>query len=217
MNEFIYFGIRLLMQVFLKKHGAVICAVAALVFCFGFYFSTFANALHVAIDVDGTKQVFGSGTFGDAFGAANAAFTGLALMGLVLSIILQRRELSIVKDERRSTQQALQLQIGISSTLERDLELGEKKTLSSVYLKPLWRSLGKANLGQSIFTITSKFSNIASRWRLCHQTTSLLYAASLRFPMKRLLEHLSRLRSLYFARCMIRPKFLTKITPTKTI
>ena len=33
------------------------------------------------------------GTFGDTFGAANALFSGTALMMLVLAVILQREEL----------------------------------------------------------------------------------------------------------------------------
>jgi len=47
------------------------------------------------------------GTFGDTFGAANALFSGFALLMLVLAVILQRDELNLVKDERNQTRKIL--------------------------------------------------------------------------------------------------------------
>ncbi len=76
----------------------------------------------VTVGENGEKQEFGTGAFGDAFGAVNALFTGMALVALAISIILQRRELSIVRGERRNTQKALQLQIEINKKLEADLD-----------------------------------------------------------------------------------------------
>ena len=48
------------------------------------------------------------GTFGDTFGAANALFSGTALMALVYAIILQREELAIVREERNDTRRLLE-------------------------------------------------------------------------------------------------------------
>jgi len=47
------------------------------------------------------------GTFGDTFGAANAFFSGGALVMLIYAIILQRDELGIVREERDDTRQIL--------------------------------------------------------------------------------------------------------------
>lgn len=44
-------------------------------------------------------EVSDVGAFGDSFGAVNALFSGLALSGLVFTIILQQRELSAQRDE----------------------------------------------------------------------------------------------------------------------
>ena len=47
------------------------------------------------------------GTFGDTFGAANALFSGAALMMLIYAVILQRDELDLVKAERDDTRRIL--------------------------------------------------------------------------------------------------------------
>jgi hypothetical protein len=46
-----------------------------------------------------TKQ----GIFGDMFGAVNALFSGLAFAGLIITLILQRRELALQRDELEQT------------------------------------------------------------------------------------------------------------------
>lgn len=43
------------------------------------------------------------GIFGDMFGAVNALFSGLAFAGLILTLILQRNELSLQRDELEQT------------------------------------------------------------------------------------------------------------------
>lgn len=48
------------------------------------------------------------GTFGDTFGAANAFFSGTALLMLVFAVILQREELQQVKEERNDTRKILE-------------------------------------------------------------------------------------------------------------
>jgi hypothetical protein len=47
------------------------------------------------------------GQFGDIFGGVNALFTGLAFAGLIYTILLQRRELELQRDERRLTREEL--------------------------------------------------------------------------------------------------------------
>lgn len=48
-----------------------------------------------------------AGTFGDAFGSVNALFSGLAFVGLVYAILLQRRELELQRKELRETRAEL--------------------------------------------------------------------------------------------------------------
>lgn len=62
------------------------------------------------------------GTFGDTFGAANALFSGAALMMLVYAVILQREELSIVKSERDDTRKILEGQEGLNKLQKQALE-----------------------------------------------------------------------------------------------
>lgn len=50
------------------------------------------------------------GTFGDKFGAVNALFSGLAFSGIIFTILLQRKELELQRDELKSTRKVFELQ-----------------------------------------------------------------------------------------------------------
>lgn len=50
------------------------------------------------------------GQFGDMFGAANALFSGLAFVGLIITLILQREELSLQRDELKQTRKEFENQ-----------------------------------------------------------------------------------------------------------
>lgn len=50
------------------------------------------------------------GTFGDMFGSINALFSGLALAGIILTILLQRKELKYQRDELRETRKEFETQ-----------------------------------------------------------------------------------------------------------
>jgi hypothetical protein len=58
------------------------------------------------------------GTFGDTFGAANALFSGVALMMLVYAVVLQRDELEITKEDRDTTRNLLSGQERINALQE---------------------------------------------------------------------------------------------------
>lgn len=62
------------------------------------------------------------GAFGDAFGAANAFFSGTALLMLVFAVILQREELEVVRDERNDTRKLLEGQEELNSLQKSALE-----------------------------------------------------------------------------------------------
>lgn len=50
-----------------------------------------------------------SGTFGDQFGAANALFSGLAFAGLIITILLQRRDLRLQRKDLKMQRMELQI------------------------------------------------------------------------------------------------------------
>ena len=47
------------------------------------------------------------GTFGDMFGAVNALFSGLAFAGLIVTLWMQREELSLQREELKATREEL--------------------------------------------------------------------------------------------------------------
>ncbi len=47
------------------------------------------------------------GQFGDSFGAVNALFSGLALAGIVLTLIMQRQELALQREELKLTREEM--------------------------------------------------------------------------------------------------------------
>jgi hypothetical protein len=47
-----------------------------------------------------------SGQFGDTFGAANALFSGLAMVGVAIAVYYQRHELEIARDQARKSDEA---------------------------------------------------------------------------------------------------------------
>ena len=49
----------------------------------------------------------GPGEFGDSFGAVNALFSGLALAGVIVTLLMQRRELSLQREELTLTRKEL--------------------------------------------------------------------------------------------------------------
>ncbi len=77
-----------------------------------FYSGTFAFAY---------KNYDSAGTFGDAFGLANAFFSGGALIMIIYAVILQREELAIIKDERDDTRKLLSGQEKINALQEEAL------------------------------------------------------------------------------------------------
>lgn len=51
------------------------------------------------------KQPSGAGEFGDMFGAPNALFSGLAFLGVIVAILLQKQELGLQRQELQQTRE----------------------------------------------------------------------------------------------------------------
>jgi hypothetical protein len=65
------------------------------------------------------------GTFGDMFGAVNALFSGLAFLGVIVAIILQRQELELQREELRASREAQQ---ETATSLREQLEISTFQT-----------------------------------------------------------------------------------------
>lgn len=67
------------------------------------------------------------GQFGDMFGAVNALFSGLALAGVILAIVLQKNELELQREELKLTrdelERAAKAQEGSRDALSKQVEL----------------------------------------------------------------------------------------------
>jgi hypothetical protein len=63
-----------------------------------------AANLWIGLYYNGEETIIGDrGTFGDVFGAVNSFFTGLAFVGVIYSIAMQREELAIARSEMAQT------------------------------------------------------------------------------------------------------------------
>lgn len=64
--------------------------------------------LWVGLHYSGQESIIGDrGTFGDVFGVVNSLFTGMAFVGVIYSIAMQREELAITRSEMSQTKRLL--------------------------------------------------------------------------------------------------------------
>lgn len=83
----------------LKDSMLIVIAIISVVFIIGVLSVTYYY-LH---DLDPSER----GTYGDMFGGANALFSGLAFTGIIVTILLQRKELALQRQELRDTREEL--------------------------------------------------------------------------------------------------------------
>lgn len=79
------------------EKGLILVAFAASLFVIGSWYYTY-----VTLNDEEDR-----GTFGDMFGAVNALFSGLAFVGIIVTILLQRKELSLQRQELEETRAEL--------------------------------------------------------------------------------------------------------------
>lgn len=61
----------------------------------------------------------GPGTFGDIYGSTNALFSGLALLGIIVAILLQHKELTLSTKELGTSARALSKQVELAADTAR--------------------------------------------------------------------------------------------------
>jgi len=82
--------------------GFIVFAILVTIVIIGLWGLTY----YLLKDLGETKR----GTFGDMFGSVNALFSGLALAGIILTILLQRKELKLQREELRDTRKEFETQ-----------------------------------------------------------------------------------------------------------
>lgn len=106
------------------------------------------------------------GQFGDMFGALNAIFSGGALVGVVIAIILQRRELELQRKELKLTREELkksaQAQLKSERALTRQAE-SLRATAKLNGLSALLRHIGTMSQQGAGFTMSQAMANNANR------------------------------------------------------
>jgi hypothetical protein len=85
-----------------KDTGFVITSIIVTIVIIGLWWLTY----YLLKDLGETKR----GTFGDMFGSINALFSGLALAGIILTILLQRKELRFQREELKETRKEFETQ-----------------------------------------------------------------------------------------------------------
>jgi len=85
-----------------NDNGFIVTAVIVTIVIIGLWFVTY----YALKDKPSTDR----GTFGDMFGSINALFSGLALTGIILTILLQRKELKLQRKELIDTRQEFKTQ-----------------------------------------------------------------------------------------------------------
>lgn len=83
-----------------KKTGFIITLIIVPIVIFGLWYLTYILL----------KDCDTRGTFGDMFGSVNALFSGLALAGIILTILLQRNELKLQREELKETRKEFKIQ-----------------------------------------------------------------------------------------------------------
>lgn len=78
---------------------AIALVVLTIVGSYLAYFYFLYSGLSTAAEVNGALVGVRAGTFGDAFGTLNALFSGLAFTGVMVTLFLQRKDLSDNQDE----------------------------------------------------------------------------------------------------------------------
>ena len=100
------------MKALIKRYAivAIACVVVIAVWCVWFRFALSPPQRHPQI-----KALDKLGQLGDTFGAINALFTGLALVGLVYTIVQQQKQIQQQEADSHENHQNLARQKGANS------------------------------------------------------------------------------------------------------
>lgn len=115
-----------------------------------------------------------SGQFGDTFGAINALFSGLAFVGLIYAILLQRQDIKIQSQELKATVEEFKVQ---NQTLKKQQFENTFFNMISLYSEVIKnlnirRSSGAKDIdGRQVLTVM--FDNFKRDWRASNGSESI--------------------------------------------
>lgn len=82
-----------------KIYLSIFFVLGGVALIYGLYYWFLYTGFSVQVDQAGALVGIRSGTFGDAFGVLNALFSGLAFSGVLITLLLQRKDLSEAHDQ----------------------------------------------------------------------------------------------------------------------
>lgn len=112
----------------------------------------------VSIQYFGEVNISDKGAFGDMFGGLNALFSGLAFGGLIIAILLQRRQLKLQVDELALQRKELEL-------TRKELK-GQKQQLEQQN-----RTLSRQNFENTFFQLLSLYNELVTSLKTGSATT----------------------------------------------
>jgi hypothetical protein len=87
---------------FFKKYDILLISIFCGIMIIFFWFYTYYSLIKV------DKEV--RGTFGDMFGGLNTLFSGFAFLGIIITILLQKKDLKLQSDELKLTRKEFEIQ-----------------------------------------------------------------------------------------------------------
>lgn len=87
---------------FFKKYDVLLISIFCGIMIIFFWFYTYYSLIKV------DKEV--RGTFGDMFGGLNTLFSGFAFLGIIITILLQKKDLKLQSDELKLTRKEFEIQ-----------------------------------------------------------------------------------------------------------
>lgn len=114
-------------------------------------FIVMGTTLYLGCDANNNDR----GTFGDMFGAANALFTGLSFVGLIVTILLQRQDIKVQKKELDNQNRAIQVQ-AFENTFFRMMDILFKVLEEVFYYEDDRRLNGRSAISMMHYYIAAK-------------------------------------------------------------
>ena len=103
------------------------------------------------------------GTFGDMFGAVNSLFSGLAFLGVVYAIILQKAELSLQRKELELTRNELKKSAEAQERSEKALSIQAKAMEQTALINTLTTSIQSLSSRIQGISLSGESSVVAER------------------------------------------------------
>ncbi|VVM74137.1 putative phage abortive infection protein [Pseudomonas fluorescens] len=130
-----------------KSVFAIFSVLLVVVGIYVAYYSFLYEGYFIATDDEGGLVGIRSGTFGDAFGTLNALFSGLAFSGVLITLLLQRKDLAGSQEQnaRQQTESQFYSMLNLQQQVIQgfDLQPGPASMVSAIQGRDCFRSWTK--------------------------------------------------------------------------